>query len=713
VSLPSHPNENGPSSAPGNPRSADTAFFGVEVSLSPCDSWVPPPPDEPLLTKEPRKPKQAGSSSMERSDDPLSDELGLSDKAGSAESGPHGAAPELPGFVVLGECGRGGMGVVYLAVQVGLKRRVALKLLKPELAASAIQRGRFRTESTTLARLQHPNIVQVFDSGTHQDRAYIVQEYLAGGSLDRKLSRQPQAARPAVELIATLALAVEHAHAQKIVHRDLKPANVLLTTDGIPKISDFGLAKQVDVQSESGQTQSGSILGSPSYMAPEQALGRRGDIGPAVDIYALGAILYEMVTGRPPFLAASVMETLLQVRQSEPVPPRQLQPGLPRDVETICLKCLAKDPARRYPTAGALADDLKRFLENRPIMARPASAPERLAKWVRRRPATAASLAVALLAALALVAGRIVYEGRLRDTLEQSRASAELAREQKQNADARYRLARQALNKMLARLDDRTLVQTPRVKELKRGQLEDSLSFYREVVKDRQAADPAVRLDVAEGEPSEAFQSCQALDLARLGEHRKAWEMVRSLEPSLRSVSQHHSYAHRLIAACSACIGSAEKDQSLSSAERAALGVQYGDKGADLLRRVLELASAAERPARRKELRENKDMASLLRRKDVDSLLADATTSRDDVRPGAASEPRGSKCGDRAPQVLQTASHDRQKVPTGPPRRVTGRRTVPGPDGELDAPPKRRTFPCRHPGAVQPVRPQSSPAGRP
>ena len=345
MSLPSHPNENGPNSAPGNLQSADTGFSGVEVSLPPCDSWVPPPPDEPLLTKEPRKPKQAGSSSMERSDDPLSDELGLADEAGSGESGPHGAAPELPGFVILGECGRGGMGVVYLAVQVGLKRRVALKLLKPELAASAIQRGRFRTESTTLARLQHPNIVQVFDSGTHQGRAYIVQEYLAGGSLDRKLARQPQAARPAVELIATLALAVEHAHAQKIVHRDLKPANVLLTTDGIPKISDFGLAKQIDVQSESGQTQSGSILGSPSYMAPEQALGRRGDIGPAVDIYALGAILYEMVTGRPPFLAASVMETLVQVRQSEPVPPRQLQPGLPRDLETICLKCLAKDPA--------------------------------------------------------------------------------------------------------------------------------------------------------------------------------------------------------------------------------------------------------------------------------------------------------------------------------------------------------------------------------
>ncbi len=309
------------------------------------------------------------------------------------------------------------MGVVYLAEQVGLKRQVALKFLKPELATSGDQRGRFRTESTALARLQHPNIVQVFDSGTHQGRAYIVQEYLAGGSLDRKLARQPQAARPAAELIATLALAVEHAHAQKIVHRDLKPANVLLTTNGIPKISDFGLAKQLDLETESGLTQSGLILGSPSYMAPEQALGKKEEIGPAVDIYALGAILYEMVTGRPPFLAASVIETLEAVGQADPVRPRQLQGALPRDLETICLKCLAKVPGRRYPSAGALADDLDRFLDGRPILARPASATERLTKWVRRHPATAASLGVAWLAALGLLVGGIAYDARLQAAL--------------------------------------------------------------------------------------------------------------------------------------------------------------------------------------------------------------------------------------------------------------------------------------------------------
>ena len=316
------------------------------------------------------------------------------------------------------------MGLVYLAEQVGLGRRVALKFLKPELAASEVERARFGAEAKALARLQHSNIVQVFDSGTHDGRAYIVQEFVAGGSLQGSLAGKPAAATPAARMIATLARAVAHAHAQKIVHRDLKPANVLLTEAGVPKISDFGLAKQIDVAADSGQTQSGTILGSPSYMAPEQAIGKNSVIGPAVDVYALGAILYEMLTGRPPFLAASVIETLEAVRQAEALPPRQLQSALPRDLETICLKCLAKAPGRRYLSAEALAQDVDRFLEGRPILARPASAVERLTKWARRHPATAASLGVASLAAIGLLSRPYCLRGppaRLR--LDQARAA--------------------------------------------------------------------------------------------------------------------------------------------------------------------------------------------------------------------------------------------------------------------------------------------------
>jgi serine/threonine-protein kinase len=390
------------------------------------------------------------------------------------------------------------MGVVYLAEQIDLRRRVALKFLKPELATSASQRARLMVEATALARLQHPNIVQVFSTGTHEGRSFIVEEYVGGGNLHRQLSRQPVPARSAAEIVATLARAVEHAHSHRIIHRDLKPSNVLLTEGGVAKISDFGLAKQFDLDGQSAQTHSGAILGSPSYMAPEQTLAKPGTTGPAADIYALGAILYEMLTGRPPFLAASTHETLEQVRALDPVAPRQLQPGLPRDVETICLKCLSKDPTRRYPTAAALADDLDRFLHDHPILARPVSVTEHVVKWIRRRPATAASLAVAAMAAAALLTGGLVYQGLLRAALVRADESAELAIERKKKADARYRVARKTLSQMLDQFRSRDLRQTPRLRELKRRQLDNALGFYREVVRDREDPDPAVRLDVAE-----------------------------------------------------------------------------------------------------------------------------------------------------------------------------------------------------------------------
>jgi hypothetical protein len=484
-------------------------------SLDGDDSWVPPLRDRPghdpagFGTKLgwPRSSARVGGEESASGHHLIDTEPG-----GNQRDEP---LPEIPGFVILGECGRGGMGVVYLAEQVDLGRRVALKFLKPELAGSMVQRTRLMVEATALARLQHPNIVQIFSSGTHEGRSFIVQEFVGGESLHKKLAHQPASALVAARVVATLARAVEHAHRQRIIHRDLKPSNVLLTVDGIPKISDFGLAKLSDVGGEANQTQSGTIVGSPSYMAPEQSLGKPGAVAPPADIYSLGAILYEMLTARPPFLASSTLETLEQVHTADPVSPRQLQPKLPRDIATICLKCLRKDPAHRYATAAALADDLDRLLEGRPILARPASWPIRLAKWVKRRPATAASLAVAVLAAIALLAGGLIYQSLLRAALKRAEENALVARDQKSEADARYRLARETLNKMLDRFGARDFRQTPGLKELQRQQLADALGFYRDVVKGRINPNPAVRFEAGEA----ALQSGQAqLVLGRMSE---------------------------------------------------------------------------------------------------------------------------------------------------------------------------------------------------
>jgi hypothetical protein len=316
-----------------------------------------------------------------------------------------------PGYEVLDELGRGGMGRVLRARQIGFDRVVALKTM---LAGDT---ARFHTEAEAVARLQHPNIVQVFEVGEHQGKPFFSLEFCPGGSLAQKLAGRPLPPREAAALVEALARAMHYAHQQNVIHRDLKPANVLLSfcggsqnrADGgaapvsdrplnevVPKISDFGLARKLD---EAGQTLSGAVFGTPSYMAPEQASGRNKEVGPAADVWALGAILYECLTGRPPFKAATTLDTLQQLMSEVPVPPRKINAKVPRDLETICLKCLQKDPARRYPSARELADDLRRFLKGRPILARPTPAWERAWKWSQRRPA----LAVALL--LVLVAG--------------------------------------------------------------------------------------------------------------------------------------------------------------------------------------------------------------------------------------------------------------------------------------------------------------------
>ena len=297
-------------------------------------------------------------------------------------------APAIPGFEILHELGRGGMGVVYKARQVQLGRLVALKVLLNGAHADAEQLDRFRTEAMTAARLDHEHIVTVYEVSEHEGRPYLVLQLVEGQSLKQQLDSTPQPAQQAAGLVETLALAVHHAHTKHIIHRDLKPGNILLDAHGRPHICDFGLAKRVDAAD--GHTTRGAILGTPSYMAPEQAAGRFNEVGPPTDVYALGTILYESLTGRPPFRGATAQSTIDQVIGSEPVAPSRFPLKIPRDLETICLKCLEKSPARRYSTALALAEDLRRYREGKPIVARPVGTLEQLAKWTKRRPWQAA-----------------------------------------------------------------------------------------------------------------------------------------------------------------------------------------------------------------------------------------------------------------------------------------------------------------------------------
>jgi eukaryotic-like serine/threonine-protein kinase len=298
--------------------------------------------------------------------------------------------PEVDGYEILTELGHGGMGVVYKARQQSLSRFVALKMIRAGSLAKPEDLARFRIEAEAVAKQRHPNIIQIFDIGEVGGLPFVALELLEGGSLDDFLAGTPQPAEASASLSATLARAIHAAHQAGIIHRDLKPSNVMFGLDGTPKITDFGLAKRLE---EEGYTETGQVLGSPSYIPPEQAQGRAKDVGPAADVYALGAILYEMLTGRPPFKGKTPVETVMQVLNEDPVPPSRLQSQVPRDLETICLKCLAKEPQKRYCTALALADDLDRYLADIPVQARRTPVLERGRKWVRRRPISSFLLA--------------------------------------------------------------------------------------------------------------------------------------------------------------------------------------------------------------------------------------------------------------------------------------------------------------------------------
>jgi serine/threonine protein kinase len=444
------------------------------------------------------------------------------------ESGPATLTPERIGqppprcigdFEIIDELGRGGMSVVYKARDLRLRRHAALKFLLAGEFANPEQRRRFMNEAHSLAALQHPNIVQLLFVGEHEGRAYLVLEFVDGPSLARYLLHNVMAPRAAAELLEPIARGVHYAHQRGVLHRDLKPGNILLQESGnrnpelvcqipdsrspipdsrflIPKVTDFGLARRLD---DATMTHTGDVLGTPAYMSPEQGWGKSKvrTIGPATDIYALGALLYEMLTGRPPFRGETPVETLEQVLHQDPIPPRQLQPKTPRDLETICLKCLDKLPSKRYVSADALADDLRRFLENQPIQARRTTLLERALKWVRRHPTRAALFVLIALGLAGLVVGVLIHNALLQREVERAEWNAQQARLEQERADANYQAARETFRKMIARLTSEQFGGLPRLGELQRHQLEDALEFYQKVIADRPDATPAGRLDLA------------------------------------------------------------------------------------------------------------------------------------------------------------------------------------------------------------------------
>jgi serine/threonine protein kinase len=346
---------------------------------------------------------------LEFSSDSSGDPSGFLQDEGGA------AAPMIPesdrsfgDYELLGRIARGGMGVIYKARQVCLNRVVAVKMMLPGLLVSEAEASRFQNEAEVIANLRHPNIVAVHEVGAHDGQRYFSMDYVEGQSLAAVVRDHPLPARTAARYVKVIAEAIHYAHQQGILHRDLKPSNVLLDKAGNPRITDFGLAKRLS--SDSRLTTTGTVLGTPSYMPPEQADGKSRHLGPASDVYSIGAILYELLTGRPPFQAATPLDTILLVINTEPIAPRRLNPKLSRDLETICLKCLEKDPRWRYQSAQELADDLDRYLKREPIKARPISLLNRGWRWCRRNPwqttAAAALVLATLMAALWAIASQ-------------------------------------------------------------------------------------------------------------------------------------------------------------------------------------------------------------------------------------------------------------------------------------------------------------------
>ncbi len=461
----------------------------VAVAATPPDPA--PPPDHALTLdfaplKDTDTPDPSFSSLVVRLPESSGDGTIAREPSSVVPFGPTGsetvdfAPPLVPGYEIVHEVGRGGMGVVYKARQLSLNRTVALKMILSGAHAGPTERERFRREAEAVAALQNPNIVQIFDIGEANGHPYLALEFVDGGSLAQRLSGEPWAPARAAELIETLARTMQFAHDAGIVHRDLKPGNILLANGrcepaggfagaspagshrpfaSAPKVTDFGLAKRLDETLDGGGgTRTGAVMGTPSYIAPEQASGKTHDIGPPTDVYALGAILYELLTGRPPFRGETALDTVLQVMHDDPVPPKRLSPLVPRDLETICLKCLSKSANKRYADAVALADDLRRFLDGEPIRARPLSAWGRGVKWARRHPALTVLLTMTVTATVALVTVLSVAYARVHAAVldrEHEKRVAEQERDRAEIEKTRAETLAQENDKRRAEADER------------------------------------------------------------------------------------------------------------------------------------------------------------------------------------------------------------------------------------------------------------------
>jgi serine/threonine-protein kinase len=398
----------------------------------------------------------------------------------------------------LEEIGQGGMGVVYKARQRSLNRLVALKMMRAGSSALPAEVQRFRQEAELVAHLDHPHIVPIHDVGECEGRLYFSMKLIEGGSLAQTLGRGPWAVdrtdqpRRAAQLLATVARAVHYAHQRGILHRDLKPANILVDAGEQPHVTDFGLAKRVPgLGWEPGETvlsHSGELVGTPSYMAPEQASGRREAVTTATDVHGLGATLYALLTGRPPFRAETPLDTLNQVRSQEPEKPSRINPRVDRDLETICLKCLEKEPQRRYGSAEALAEDLERWLEGEPIQARSVTRRERVWRWCRRNPVVASLTAAVVLLLVVTVVGLSV------STVQTKKAYTAEAK-QRRRADKHFREAREAVDQMLSRVGEKRLADIPQMTAVRRELLEEALAFYERFVQE-ESDDPTARQDL-------------------------------------------------------------------------------------------------------------------------------------------------------------------------------------------------------------------------
>jgi tetratricopeptide (TPR) repeat protein len=429
------------------------------------------------------------------------------------------------GYDLLEEIGRGGMGVVYKAHQKVPSRLVALKVIRAGWLASRAEVQRFRAEAEAAASLDHPNIVPVYEVGEHDGQPFFSTKLVEGGSLAGQPYRYREDPKGAARLVATVARAVHHAHQRGILHRDLKPSNVLLDGEGRPHVTDFGLAKRLE--GDGSLTESGALVGTPSYMAPEQAAGLKGAVTTATDVYGLGAVLYALLTGRPPFRADTAVHTLLLVRERDPEPPRRLNAGVDTDLETICLKSLHKDPPRRYGSAEALAEDLERWLAGEPIQARRTGSWERLGKWVRRRPALAGLVVVSVLAVMALLGGLVWHNAQLQEAArrehlaaEGERQQAEQARIQRDQAREEREWAHQAVDNMYTEVAEKWLEQKPRLQPLQRQFLEKALRYYQRFAQEP-GTSPQERLATAE-----AYRRVADIR-GKLGDHHQAIEAYR------------------------------------------------------------------------------------------------------------------------------------------------------------------------------------------